>query len=163
MSKPKGGRSTASKKTKKRKTAAVRANEMRRDGAVEPLLEYWRLALKGYCLDPSLRKEREDRKGKIAVLIGKSKQTVKNMYLYGVGETNVWLKIIDHIKPKVTQKDVIKLYDSFPYIQDQLDKLSPEQVRIYHNINKLSEDELRLVNRLIEVGIEVNKAAEVGN
>jgi hypothetical protein len=112
--------------------------------------------LKSWCFEPESRERRTARKQDLAQHLGKNVQTIKNMYLYGQGAMDDWLSAMDHIGP-MKQETVIQLYQSFPFLEQRLNDLSPEQLRMHQNISKMTERELELVNKLVEVGLEANQ------
>lgn len=145
------------KRTVRSKTKKSRHTE------VEPAFSAIRLffmdRLKNWCNQPASREERTERKKRIAEFLGKNFLTVKNMYLYGQGSIDDWFSAMDYISD-LRQETIVQLYDSYPYITQKLNSLSPEQLRMHRNIERMTEKELSLVNKLIEVGLEANRSTE---
>jgi hypothetical protein len=147
-------RGARTKTTKKRAVAAKKSI----GEELSPIRRFFMERLKAWCNEPEGRDERTARKREIASFLGKNVQTIKNMYLYGQGSMDDWFAAIDHIGP-LKQETVIQLYNSYPYIEQKLNSLSPEQLRMHRNIAKMTERELLLVNKLVEVGLEANSAS----
>jgi hypothetical protein len=50
------------------------------------------------------------------------------------------------------------MYNSYPFIEDKLNSLSEEELKLHRYIRELSPSELLLINRLIETGLKVNRS-----
>ena len=125
---------------------------------VSPMLQYMMDTMRDYLLDQSLsRTEKAKRREKLSKHLGKGEGTLKNMYLYGQGHPDSWFITMDFIK-QTKQQDIIQFYDSHPFIMKKLSSLSLEQKKMHKNMSKMTDDELSLVNKLIAVGLEANRA-----
>ncbi len=113
--------------------------------------------LKAWCNEPSTRESKTARKKEIAKILEKDVQTLKNMYLYGQGSLDDWFKAMDYINA-LKQETIIQLYDSYPYIENKLNSLSQEELKLHRHVSEMSEAELALINKLIDAGLKVNKA-----
>tara|TARA_Y100000590_G_scaffold430890_1_gene545066 strand:+ start:11984 stop:12409 length:426 start_codon:yes stop_codon:yes gene_type:complete len=102
------------------------------------------------------REQRLQRRKKLASHIKKGEGTLKNMYLYGQGHPESWFAVMDFIH-STQQSDVIQLYTSHSYMLEKLSELSVEQKRMHSFAAKMSEQELKLVNDLIEIGLKANR------
>jgi hypothetical protein len=146
-------------KIKKKKAMPPKRAAVREE--LSPIRLFFMERLKAWCNEPEGRDERTTRKHEIATFLGKNVQTIKNMYLYGQGSMDDWFAAMDRIGP-LKQETVIQLYNSFPYIEQKLNSLNPEQLRMHRNIAKMTERELALVNKLVEVGLKANRASGTG-
>ena len=126
---------------------------------MSPLRRFFMDRLKTWCNEPGGRDQRTARKQEMAKFLGKNVQTIKNMYLYGQGSLDDWFSAMDHIGP-LKQETIMQLYNSYPYIEQKLNALSAEQLRMHRNIANMTERELALVNKLVEVGLEANRSVE---
>ena len=140
---------------------AKRAPTSRRETkeSISPIRRAFMEQLKTWCNAPEGRDARTARKQEIAKLLKKNVQTIKNMYLYGQGPMDDWFTIMDHIGP-LKQETIIQLYASYPYLTQELNKLNAEQLRMHRYVARMTERELMLINKLVEVGLEANQAAE---
>jgi len=131
------------------------SNPRERKQKLSPLRIYFMKKLKSWFNQPKLREEKTARKKELAKILGKNIQTLKNMYLYGQGSLDDWFRAMDHIS-HLRQETIIQLYDSYPYIENKLSTLHPEQTKLHTYINELTIEELALVNNLIEAGLKIN-------
>ena len=113
--------------------------------------------LRTWCHEPKTREGKTLRKKEIAKVINKDIQTLKNMYLYGQGSLDLWFKAMDYIN-HLKQETIIQMYNSYPFIEDKLNSLSEEELKLHRYIRELSPSELLLINRLIETGLKVNRS-----
>jgi len=149
-------------KKRTRQTKTVKKATVSKRGDIEdisPVRLFFMERLKTWCMEPEGRDERTARKHEIAHVLGKNIQTIKNMYLYGQGLMDDWFSAMDHIGA-MKQETVIQLYNSYQYIEEKLNALSPGQLRMHRNIGRMTERELALVNKLIEVGLEANRSMD---
>lgn len=115
--------------------------------------------LKAWFDEPGTRTGKTARKNELSKVLRKDVQTLKNMYLYGQGSLDDWFKAMDYIC-LLKQDTIIQLYDSYPFIEEKLSSLSPEQLKLHRHANEMTEAELSLVNKLIEAGLKINKAVQ---
>lgn len=113
--------------------------------------------LRSWCDEPKTRAEKTNRKKEIAKILQKDVQTLKNMYLYGQGSMDHWFKAMDYIC-HLKQETIIQMYTSYPFIENKLNSLSEEELKLHKNIQELTESELYLLNRLIETGLKINRS-----
>jgi hypothetical protein len=131
------------------------SNSRERKQKLSPLRIFFMKKLKTWFNQPKLREEKTARKKELAKILGKNIQTLKNMYLYGQGSLDDWFRAMDHIS-HLRQETIIQLYESYPYIENKLNALHPEQVKLHSYISELTLEELALVNNLIEAGLKIN-------
>lgn len=108
---------------------------------------------------PQTRNEQNKRRKEIADLVDISPATLKSYYLYGQGPVDKWDAITSHIT-KVDQDTVVLLYQSHPYLSDQLEKLPDELATLLALVGKLSPSEIKLINGIINMCIEANKIGQ---
>ena len=170
MAKKKSTKKTVSKKSKpKKKGEALKkgsAHDLDTDPEVRTSLhKFQRKALRDYLLGRDDEKltnaEKAKRRKLLAKKLDRSEQTLKNMYAYGQGLPDQWNKVMDHIFG-TRQEDIIEFYKLHPVLMEKLSSLSPETRRMYKNVEKMTEEEKSLVNDLIEVGLEKNRAINLG-
>ena len=113
--------------------------------------------LRAWCDEPKTRQGKTLRKKEIAKVLQKDVQTLKNMYLYGQGSLDLWFKAMDYIN-HLKQDTIIQMYNSYPFIENKLNSLSEEELKLHSYIRELSPAELVLINRLIETGLKVNRS-----
>lgn len=105
--------------------------------------------------------EKAKRRKILAKHLGRTEQTLKNMYLYGQGSLQQFFKAAEFIL-KISQKEVINFLRAYPYIMSKLDSISEAKRRLYYNMEKMTEEELSLTNDLLEVGLKRNRAMRSG-
>ena len=113
--------------------------------------------LRAWCDEPKTRQGKTLRKKEIAKVLQKDVQTIKNMYLYGQGSLDMWFKAMDYIN-HLKQDTIIQMYNSYPFIENKLNSLNEEELKLHRYIRELSPSELFLINRLIETGLKVNRS-----
>lgn len=133
--------------------------KLKRKQKLSPIRLFFMKRLKTWCDEPSTREGKTARKKEISKILQKDIQTLKNMYLYGQGSIDDWFKAMDYIS-SLKQETIIQLYDSYPYIEEKLDSLSEEELKLHRYIKELSENEIGLINKLIETGIKINKSSK---
>jgi hypothetical protein len=124
---------------------------------LSPLKLFFMETLKAWCHSPQTRTGKTNRKKEISKILNKDIQTLKNMYLYGQGSMEHWFQAMDHIS-EVKQETIIQMYNSYPFIENKLNSLNEEELKIHRYISELSQSELFLINRLIETGLKVNRS-----
>jgi hypothetical protein len=124
-----------------------------------PLKLFFMHSIRTWCDEPKSRAGKTSRKKELAKILQKDVQTLKNMYLYGQGPFDHWFKAMDHIG-LLKQETIIKMYTSYPYLENKLNSLSEEELKFLKYIKELSQAELFLINRLIETGLKVNRELE---
>lgn len=139
-----------SKTTKNAKRSPKRALKL------SPLKLFFMKKLKHWLDEPGTRQGRSERKHSLAKYLGKDIQTLKNMYLYGQGSLDDWMKTMDHISV-LKQETIIQLYDSYPFLMEKLEALNEEQIKLHRHTSEMTEPELALINKLIEAGLTLNK------
>jgi len=105
--------------------------------------------------------EKAKRRKILAKHLGRTEQTLKNMYLYGQGSLQQFFKAAEFIL-KINQEEVIKFLRAYPYIMNKLDTLSESKKKLYYNMEQMTEEELALTNDLIEFGLQRNKVMREG-
>lgn len=124
---------------------------------LSPLKLFFMKALKDWCDQPESRNERTQRKKEISKYLTKDIQTLKNMYLYGQGSMDDWFKAMDYIS-SLKQETIIQMYDSYPVLEEKMDSLRPDEIKLYRYVKEMSESELAMVIKLIEVGLNLNRS-----
>ena len=135
------------------KKSSKRVNEHR----LSSIKLFFMETLRAWCDEPRTREGKTLRKRELAKVINKDIQTLKNMYLYGQGSLDLWFKAMDYIN-HLKQDTIIQMYNSYPFIEDKLNSLSEEELKLHRYIRELSPSELLLINRLIETGLKVNRS-----
>jgi hypothetical protein len=135
------------------KKSSKRVNEHR----LSSIKLFFMETLRAWCDEPKTREGKTLRKRELAKVINKDIQTLKNMYLYGQGSLDLWFKAMDYIN-HLKQDTIIQMYNSYPFIEDKLNSLSEEELKLHRYIRELSPSELLLINRLIETGLKVNRS-----
>lgn len=135
------------------KKSSKRVNEHR----LSSIKLFFMETLRAWCDEPKTREGKTLRKKELAKVINKDIQTLKNMYLYGQGSLDLWFKAMDYIN-HLKQDTIIQMYNSYPFIEDKLNSLSEEELKLHRYIRELSPSELLLINRLIETGLKVNRS-----
>jgi hypothetical protein len=141
------------KKSVTSKKSSKRLNEQR----LSSIKLFFMETLRAWCDEPKTREGKTLRKRELAKVINKNIQTLKNMYLYGQGSLDLWFKAMDYIN-HLKQDTIIQMYNSYPFIEDKLNSLSEEELKLHRYIRELSPSELLLINRLIETGLKVNRS-----
>jgi len=141
------------KKSVTSKKSSKRLNEQR----LSSIKLFFMETLRAWCDEPKTREGKTLRKRELAKVINKDIQTLKNMYLYGQGSLDLWFKAMDYIN-HLKQDTIIQMYNSYPFIEDKLNSLSEEELKLHRYIRELSPSELLLINRLIETGLKVNRS-----
>lgn len=148
------------KKTKKATSTSKSPSKNKQ--SLSPLKLYFMQTLKAWCDEPKTRASKTERKKELCKILKKDVQTLKNMYLYGQGSMDHWFKAMDHIS-HLKQETIIQMYNSYPFIENKLNSLNEEELKIHKYIRELSQSELFLLNRLIETGLRVNRSADLVN
>ena len=121
--------------------------------------------MKDYLLGGNSKKlstdEKRNRRSSLAKTLDRTEQTLKNMYLYGQGDIQQWFTAMDFIL-KTNQKDIIDFYKAHPYIMEKLSTLGSAKLKMYKNMEQMTDQELELINDLVEVGLERNRAIKLG-
>lgn len=141
------------KKSISSKKIGKRVNEQR----LSSIKLFFMETLRAWCDEPKTREGKTLRKKELAKVINKDIQTLKNMYLYGQGSLDLWFKAMDYVN-HLKQETIIQMYNSYPFIEDKLNSLSEEELKLHRYIRELSPSELLLINRLIETGLKVNRS-----
>lgn len=141
------------KKSVTSKKSSKRLNEQR----LSSIKLFFMETLRAWCDEPKTREGKTLRKRELAKVINKDIQTLKNMYLYGQGSLDLWFKAMDYVN-HLKQDTIIQMYNSYPFIEDKLNSLSEEELKLHRYIRELSPSELLLINRLIETGLKVNRS-----
>ena len=170
MAKKKATKKKVGKKAKFKKKSKTSKRGSALDLGSDPeiktnLHKFQRKSLRDYLLGREDEKlsnaEKAKRRMALAKKLKRSEQTLKNMYAYGQGLPDQWNKVMDHIFGS-RQEDIIEFYKLHPILMEKLSSLSPETRRMYKNVEKMTEEEKSLVNDLIEVGLEKNRAIILG-
>ena len=141
------------KKSVTSKKSSKRLNEQR----LSSIKLFFMETLRAWCDEPKTREGKTLRKRELAKVINKDIQTLKNMYLYGQGSLDLWFKAMDYVN-HLKQDTIIQMYNSYPFIEDKLNSLCEEELKLHRYIRELSPSELLLINRLIETGLKVNRS-----
>ena len=160
-------------KTKKKKTKTQRGRrpdlvfQLRKhpDKFKNPVI-YFRLLLAEYLLGKEgeilTNKEKQTRKKALVKKLKRSEQTLKAMYRSGQGSLKHWLIVIEHIS-KIVPQSLIDIIRMFPYFKEGLENLSPTKKRILEKLEQTNSAEDELIDALLEVGLEKNRLAKIGN
>ena len=111
--------------------------------------------LKDYIQSPTTRAEQNKRKERVAKLLGVSTKSLKAMYLYGQGYLKNWDRITAYIIG-VDQKIMVKFL-KYPLYLEKIKDMPKSKQKLYDNIEKLSQEEISFINRIIDLAIKTNK------
>ena len=127
---------------------------------------YFRLLLAEYLLGKEgeilTNKQKQERKKALVKKLNRSEQTLKAMYRSGQGSLDHWLTVIEHIS-KIVPQSLIAIIRMFPYFKEELENLSPTKRRILEKLEQTNPEEDELIDALLEVGLEKNRLAKIGN
>lgn len=103
--------------------------------------------------------EKAERRKKLAKELGRTEQTLKNMYRSGQGSLTQFSKAMDFILA-TSQESIITFYKLYPHLLEKLEALDPAKRRLYHLIEKMTSEEADLVAEVVKVGFEKNRATK---
>jgi len=114
-------------------------------------------AAKNWCNSPSSRNERTLRKKKLGEIMQVEVQSVKNFYNQGQIKSKYVFPVLEAVTG-VPQEELVFVLENHSFFKDKLGKLPTERRRLLSLIARLTDNEVYVLNRLIEAGLEANKA-----
>lgn len=145
-------------KAKKRKNPKAKARSQALEQIDESPAMLWMMArAKSWCNEPAARSERTFRKKTLGNLMQVELQSVKNFYNQGQIKSKHVFPVLEAITG-VSQEDLLLILDNYSFFKEKIEKLSPEKKRLFSLIARLSSNEIFLLNRLLEAGLEANAA-----
>lgn len=114
-------------------------------------------AAKAWCNAPSSRSDRTSRKKKLGEIMQVEIQSVKNFYNQGQIKSKHVFPVLETVTG-VPQEELVFILENHPFFKDKLGALPAERRRLFSLIARLTDNEVYVLNRLIEAGLEANKA-----
>jgi hypothetical protein len=124
-----------------------------------PVMVWLIAAAKAWCNAPAARSERTARKKKLGEIMQVETQSVKNFYNQGQIKSKHVFPVLETVTG-VPQEELVFIFENYSYFKGKLNELPPEKRRLYSLISLLSDNEVFILNRLLEAGLEANKAIQ---
>lgn len=150
----------ASKDTRKKtKKGKDQSNDLDpADG--ESMAMLWLMkATKAWCNAPTVRSERTARKKLLGEIMQVEVQSVKNFYNQGQIKSKHVFPVVEAVSG-CPQEDIISFFENYAFYKDKMTELPAEKRRLLSLFAQLTDNEVFILNRLLEAGLEANRALQ---
>ena len=149
----------ASGKTQTKKRGPAGSNSPKPDPTEgESLAMLWLMkATKTWCNAPKSRSERTARKRLLGDIMQVEVQSVKNFYNQGQIKSKHVFPVIEAVSG-CPQDDIISFFENYAFYKDKMTELPSERRKLLSLFSQLSDSEVFILNRVLEAGLEANRA-----